>query len=213
MYCSQCGREAKPGTRFCAGCGAPLGKAKSAPGAVDDISSKVGLPVGVIPEEERAQKTQGTEGMSAEIAAASQLESRAADTAELNATPTKAASATARSEAIETLRQPISKSEIQLSKVPKWIIPLGGVIAIGLLVYLGHSFYESKQELEHISAEGEAQGRKAQQETEARSIAEQQTELERQARQEAATREVETQEKAALRSEVSPTASADTPPL
>lgn len=24
MYCSQCGREAKPGARFCAGCGAPI---------------------------------------------------------------------------------------------------------------------------------------------------------------------------------------------
>jgi hypothetical protein len=32
MYCSQCGREVKTGARFCAGCGAAVGRAKAAEG-------------------------------------------------------------------------------------------------------------------------------------------------------------------------------------
>jgi hypothetical protein len=111
---------------------------------VDSVSSQAGLSTEAIPEEEQPQKTQGTERMSAESTAASQLESRTADAAGFDTTPTEAASATARSEPIETLRQPISKSEIQLSKIPKWAIPLGGVIAVGLFAYLGYSFYENR---------------------------------------------------------------------
>lgn len=37
MYCSQCGREVKAGAQFCAGCGAPLGRAKAAEGVAPDV--------------------------------------------------------------------------------------------------------------------------------------------------------------------------------
>jgi hypothetical protein len=100
----------------------------------------------------------------------------------------KAASATARSEAIETLRQPISKSEIQLSKVPKWIIPLGGDIATAVVGTLGYSLYKTRQEIRQGRAEKEALERTAQQEAQTRRIAEQQAQAERQARLAAAAR-------------------------
>ncbi|MGH8580556.1 MAG: type II secretion system major pseudopilin GspG [Gammaproteobacteria bacterium] len=48
MYCRQCGKEVAPGTQFCAGCGAPVGKTKAAPRTALRISPKVWIGLGAL---------------------------------------------------------------------------------------------------------------------------------------------------------------------
>lgn len=57
MYCSQCGREAKPGARFCAGCGAPLSTGQPQTEAAGGTSFDKGPGTGAILEERNPQQT------------------------------------------------------------------------------------------------------------------------------------------------------------
>lgn len=48
MYCKQCGKEIAPGTRFCVGCGAPIGKATPQLALPRGIDRKIWLVLGAV---------------------------------------------------------------------------------------------------------------------------------------------------------------------
>lgn len=169
MYCSQCGREVKPGSRFCAGCGAPLGTAKPTADEVRDISREAGFPKEGAREVQRSQQAQQpgaksatetfvSESLSVDQAAAlsrqpvSKTATQNSITSEVE-TKTSSTQFTPASQAVtQTLEHPHQPIlGIRLSPAPKWLIALG-LITLGLLGYLGYSHYENKQQLERVRA-------------------------------------------------------------